>query len=61
MMAALEADNEHIADARAMAKLAYIYHSSESRIRHELEVVRNLKKPKKPKAKPKFKRTSSLV
>ena len=62
MMRRYASDNEHIADARAMACLAYVYLTKISTIRHELEVVRDLQKPKGPKKrKPAFKQIESLV
>lgn len=44
--------NEHVADARAMSHLAYTFLTNRSNIRHELEVIKNLKMgPKKNKEK----------
>lgn len=43
--------NEHTADACAMAHIAYVYRTGHSKVRHELEVIKNMKMIKQKKKK----------
>jgi len=51
MMARFKEKNEHIADAMSLAEIGRVYLGRKTTLRHELEVVKQLKNPKTSKKK----------
>ena len=59
IMARYQMDNEHLADARALAGVAAVYLTGTSELRRELEVIAALRRPKKVKA-PRVKKLAGI-
>jgi len=49
IMARYGLTNEHVADAWALAEIGLVYLTGKSELRHELEVIKQLRSPKSPK------------